>query len=62
LASEPPFHALQRMERWLGRQLLNVNIDYVLLISLKHYVASKLHRLWRHLASARQRMLPGSTP
>ena len=54
--------ALQRMERWLGRQLLNVNIDYVLLISLKHYVASKLHRLWRHLTSARQRMLPRSTP
>jgi lipopolysaccharide biosynthesis glycosyltransferase len=55
--------ALQRMEWWIGRQLLNVNIDYVWLIPPTRYVASKFYRtIWRNLASAWERMLPRSTP
>lgn len=54
--------ALQRMEWWLGRQLLNVNIDYVWITPPARYVASKLYPIWRNLASAWQRMLPRSTP
>ena len=38
------------MEWWLGRQLLNVNIDYVWITPPARYVASKLYPIWRNLA------------